>query len=128
MDLLSSETTRWRNELRVLDDPETCWDDVEGLLGYVALLAYAAKETGMAGLLVDEAKRESSRDVARRWKARFLEIEDQKREEPGFALSESFKARRKAVSKTFDALIRAAADDDAPPPQPTKRRALKAKR
>ncbi len=68
---------------------------------------------------------QSSRDVATRWKARFLEIEAQVSEEPGFVKSASFTARRKAVTKTFDALIRAAADDDAPPPKPKKKAGLR---
>ncbi|MEZ4372206.1 MAG: hypothetical protein R3B07_15350 [Polyangiaceae bacterium] len=125
MDLLSLETERWREALTVLDDEETLWDDVQGLLAYVALLGFAAKEASAFGLLVDNAKPESSREVAKRWKARFLEIEDQVKAEPDFEMSDAFKARRKAVTKTFDALIRALDEDDAPPPQKPKQRATK---
>ena len=125
LDLLSLETERWREALTVLDDPETLWDDVQGLLGYVALLGFAAKEASAFGLLVDKTKPESSRDVAKRWKARFLEIEAQMKEDPGFEMSDGFKARRRAVTKTFDALIRALDEDDAPPPQKPKMRAKK---
>ncbi|MCA9642420.1 MAG: hypothetical protein KC492_17085 [Myxococcales bacterium] len=126
MDLLSFETERWREALTVLDDEETQWDDVQGLLGYVALLGFAAKEAGAFGLLVDKSKPESSREVAKRWKARFLQIEDKIKEEPDFEMSDGFKARRRAVTKTFDALIRALDEDDAPPPQEPKQRAKKA--
>lgn len=59
------------------------------------------------------------------WKARFLEIEDGVRQEPDFEMSDAFKARRRAVTKTFDALIRALDEDDAPPPQKPKKRAKK---
>lgn len=113
MDLLSIETARWATTLReTLDSPDCAWDDIQGQLIYVRLLAVAAEESGSFGMLVDRSKPSgSSRDVATRWKARFLDLEREIPTNP---------ARHAAVEAVFDRLIAAAANDDAPPPLKTK--------
>ncbi|KIG11633.1 hypothetical protein DB30_03030 [Enhygromyxa salina] len=59
--------------------------------------------------------------MAKRWKQRFVAIENTISEASGFEMSESIAARRKVVNTTFNALIRAAADDDAPQLEKKKR-------
>jgi len=123
MDLLSIETARWASELReALDDPDTSWDDLEGLLVYVPLVTLAGKATGMRGMLTEASNPESSRGTAQRWKRRFLEIEATLADEPGFKKTPAFGERRRAVASAFNALIRIAVEDDAPTPAKKRRR------
>ena len=114
--LLSIETNRWASELRsVLDDKNTVWDDIEGHLIYVHLLAFAGHESGDLSI-VDKKKPVSSQDTATAWKARYLEI---------YAGGVEEKARRKVIEKTFDALIAVARTNDAPPKKKFRRRKLR---
>lgn len=129
MDLLSSETRRWATALREgLDAPEASWDDIEGLLLYVRLLAVAGREALPFGLLVDPREAATSRAIATRWRDRFLDLESQV-PPPGphdARFAEHRRARVAVVKKAFRDLLAVAPDDDAPTPPRARSKAASA--
>jgi hypothetical protein len=114
--LLSIETDRWATELNeALDRKDALWDDIEGPLVYVQLLAFAGRESGDLSI-VDRKKPISSRDIATAWKARYIEL---------YAEGIEVEARRKVIEEQFDALIAVARTNDAPPKKEFRRRKLR---
>lgn len=113
-DLVGLEMERWREYFAYsIDDPKTSWDDIEGVLVYVKLLVLATSAGGGDVCLVDRKKPtgETSRQIAERWKRRFIEIES-----TSPVLKADFPPRRREeVESVFDALI--AANHYDPPPQ-----------
>jgi hypothetical protein len=93
---LGRECSRLIRELEaVLSSPEAWWDDLDGPLVYVDILARVA---GLASLEM------VTRERATAWKRRFLEVFDTNLEEE--SMSREFDARRRLVIvDAFDRLI-----------------------
>ena len=128
-DLLFGEALRWVEQLRYWLDLEQdkegyslTWDDVEGALIYVHLLAAVGSELpGLEALTrksaEDTGKRPyedlSSREIAEGWKATYLRafgtLEAEKHD------AEYYKSRLALIVSLFDTLISNASADDAVP-------------
>jgi hypothetical protein len=104
-DLLSIETDRWATAFdKVIGKEDATWDDIEGPLLYVHLLALVAAEDGDLNLGDSVGRPASSRQIATAWKERYVELYKGKpTQNPD---------RRKVIDETFDALIAAASDED----------------
>ncbi|MBX3183710.1 MAG: hypothetical protein KIT72_06270 [Polyangiaceae bacterium] len=110
LDLLSIERAAWQRKFEeCMEIPAVAWDDIEGPLIYVHLLATVAP----GGVQLTNAARYpglSSREIAGQWHAAYVAALSSHS-----SASEGYLAGRRAVvDAVFEALVSAASDSDAP--------------
>lgn len=123
LDLLSGETSRWVQSLRdVLALPDPGWDDVEGPLLYVHLLAVCRVQVALEsvdGRPIEPGR--SSHDIVAGWQAGYLRAFDkalaQRAGEPDY-----LRDRRAVIVDLFASLLAHSPTDDARVVKPVAKR------